>query len=89
MYLGHIVELVESEELYKNPLHPYTQALLTAIPRPNPEIAKKRNRIILKGEIPSPVNPPSGCKFRTRCPYAKDICAKEVPSSKITETVIM
>jgi len=51
MYLGHIVELVESEELYKNPLHPYTQALLTAIPRPNPEIAKKRNRIILKGEI--------------------------------------
>jgi len=89
MYLGHIVELVESEELYKNPLHPYTQALLTAIPRPNPEIAKKRNRIILKGEIPSPVNPPSGCKFRTRCPYAKDICAKKCPSSKITETVIM
>lgn len=82
MYLGHIVELVESEELYKNPLHPYTQALLTAIPRPNPEIAKKRNRIILKGEIPSPVNPPSGCKFRTRCPYAKDICAKEVPEFK-------
>jgi len=62
---------------------------LTAIPRPNPEIAKKRNRIILKGEIPSPVNPPSGCKFRTRCPYAKDICAKEVPEFKITETVIM
>ncbi|GAE90269.1 oligopeptide transport ATP-binding protein OppF [Acetivibrio straminisolvens JCM 21531] len=77
--MGHIVELVESEELYKNPLHPYTQALLTAIPEPNPEVAKKRNRIILKGEIPSPVNPPSGCKFRTRCPYAKDICAKEVP----------
>jgi oligopeptide transport system ATP-binding protein len=82
MYLGHIVELVESEELYKNPLHPYTQALLTAIPEPDPEIAKKRNRIILKGEIPSPVNPPSGCKFRTRCPYAKDICAKQVPKFK-------
>ncbi len=82
MYLGHIVELVESEELYKNPLHPYTQALLTAIPEPDPEAAKKRNRIILKGEIPSPVNPPSGCKFRTRCPYAKDICAKEVPEFK-------
>lgn len=82
MYLGHIVELVESEELYKNPLHPYTQALLTAIPEPDPEIAKKRNRIILKGEIPSPVNPPSGCKFRTRCPYAKDICAKQVPEFK-------
>lgn len=82
MYLGHIVELVESEELYRNPLHPYTQALLTAIPEPDPEIAKKRNRIILKGEIPSPVNPPSGCKFRTRCPYAKDICAKQVPEFK-------
>lgn len=79
MYLGHIVELVESEELYKNPLHPYTKALLTAIPEPNPEKAKNRNRIILNGEIPSPVNPPSGCKFRTRCPYAKDICAKDVP----------
>ncbi len=79
MYLGRIVELVESEELYKNPLHPYTQALLTAIPQPNPEVAKNRNRIILKGEIPSPVNPPSGCKFRTRCPYAKDICAKKAP----------
>lgn len=82
MYLGHIVELVESEELYKNPLHPYTKALLTAIPEPDPEIAKKRNRIILKGEIPSPVNPPSGCKFRTRCPYAKDICAQQVPPLK-------
>lgn len=79
MYLGHIVELVESEELYKNPLHPYTKALLTAIPEPNPEVSKKRNRIILKGEIPSPVNPPSGCKFRTRCPYAKDICSQKVP----------
>ncbi|RXE58176.1 ABC transporter ATP-binding protein [Acetivibrio mesophilus] len=82
MYLGHIVELVESEELYKNPLHPYTQALLTAIPEPDPEVAKKRNRIILKGEIPSPVNPPSGCKFRTRCPFAKDICKKEIPEFK-------
>lgn len=82
MYLGHLVELVESEQLYNNPLHPYTQALLTAIPKPDPEEAKKRNRIILKGEIPSPVNPPSGCKFRTRCPYAKDICAQEVPEFK-------
>ncbi len=79
MYLGCIVELVESEELYKHPLHPYTQALLTAIPEPNPETAKNRTRIILKGEIPSPVNPPSGCKFRTRCPYAQDICAQKVP----------
>lgn len=80
MYLGCIVELVESEELYKKPLHPYTQALLTAIPEPNPDVAKHRNRIILKGEIPSPVNPPSGCKFRTRCPYAKDICAQKAPT---------
>lgn len=79
MYLGHIVELVEAEELYKNPLHPYTQALLTAMPEPDPDIAKNRTRIILNGEIPSPVNPPSGCTFRTRCPYAKDICAKKAP----------
>jgi len=79
MYLGSIVELVESEELYRKPLHPYTQALLTSIPEPNPDVAKNRNRIILKGEIPSPVNPPSGCKFRTRCPYAKTICAEKVP----------
>lgn len=79
MYLGHIVELVDAEELYKNPLHPYTQALLTAMPEPNPDMAKNRNRIILKGEIPSPVNPPSGCTFRTRCPYAQEICAKESP----------
>ena len=82
MYLGHFVELVESEELYKNPLHPYTQALLTAIPEPNPEMAKKRNRIILKGEIPSPVNPPSGCKFRTRCPFAKNLCSQQIPEFK-------
>jgi oligopeptide transport system ATP-binding protein len=79
MYLGHLVELVEAEELYKNPLHPYTQALLTAIPEPDPDAAKTRNRIILNGEIPSPVNPPSGCTFRTRCPYAKDICSKKAP----------
>jgi len=80
MYLGCIVELAPSEELYKKPLHPYTQALLTAIPEPNPDVAKHRKRIILKGEIPSPVNPPSGCKFRTRCPYAKDICAQKAPT---------
>ncbi len=79
MYLGHLVELVEAEELYKNPLHPYTQALLTAMPEPDPDSAKSRSRIILNGEIPSPVNPPSGCTFRTRCPYAKDICAKKAP----------
>lgn len=80
MYLGNIVELAESAELYSNPLHPYTQALISAIPvaKPRSEITTKRQ--ILKGEIPSPLNPPSGCKFRTRCPLAKDICAKEIPA---------
>ncbi|MHB8061485.1 MAG: oligopeptide/dipeptide ABC transporter ATP-binding protein, partial [Ruminiclostridium sp.] len=58
---------------------PYTKALLTAIPEPNPNTAKRRNRIILKGEIPSPINPPSGCKFRTRCPYAKELCKDKSP----------
>ena len=79
MYLGSIVELAESEELYRNPVHPYTKALISAIPiaKPKSEITTKRQ--ILKGEIPSPLNPPSGCKFRTRCPLAKEICAKEIP----------
>ncbi|MED3782149.1 dipeptide ABC transporter ATP-binding protein [Heyndrickxia sporothermodurans] len=79
MYLGHLVELTSSSNLYKNPLHPYTQALLSAIPIPDPEIEDKRERIILKGEIPSPINPPSGCVFRTRCPAASDICQSKIP----------
>ncbi len=79
MYLGQLVELTTSSELYKNPLHPYTQALLSAIPIPDPDIEDKRERIILKGELPSPINPPSGCVFRTRCPVAMDVCAKEKP----------
>ncbi|CAI9395775.1 ABC transporter ATP-binding protein [Niallia sp. Sow4_A1] len=80
MYLGNLVELTDSKELYSNPLHPYTQALLSAIPIPDPDIEDKRERIILKGEIPSPVNPPSGCVFRTRCPHAMDICANDKPT---------
>lgn len=79
MYLGQLVELSSSNDLYKNPMHPYTQALLSAIPIPDPDIEDKRERIILKGELPSPINPPSGCVFRTRCPMAMEICALEKP----------
>lgn len=79
MYLGNLVELTDSEELYDNPLHPYTKALLSAIPIPDPDIEEKRERIILKGELPSPIAPPSGCVFRTRCPMAMDICSKAKP----------
>lgn len=79
MYLGNLMETAESEELYNKPLHPYTQALLSSIPVPDPKIAKQSNRIILEGDVPTPINPPSGCKFRTRCRYAKDICAQETP----------
>ncbi len=79
MYLGKLMELAPSDELFQNPLHPYTKALLSAIPVPDPKKAKKRKRITLVGEIPSPLNPPSGCRFHTRCPFAKDICRREEP----------
>ncbi|MEW6142924.1 MAG: oligopeptide/dipeptide ABC transporter ATP-binding protein [Chloroflexota bacterium] len=79
MYLGRIVELAPSRNLYDEPLHPYSQALLSAIPIPDPEIEEKRRRIILKGEIPSLLNPPPGCTFHPRCPVAIDICSKQVP----------
>jgi len=77
MYLGSMVETASRDELFRNPLHPYTKALLSAVPVPIPKF--KRDRIVLKGDIPSPANPPSGCKFHTRCPYAVDICKEQIP----------
>lgn len=85
MYLGHIVEIGPSCKVYKTPLHPYTQALLSAIPIPDPSIEKKRAKIVLPGEIPSPINPPQGCVFCTRCPKAKPVCFKEKPQLQMLE----
>ncbi len=79
MYLGHLVELTTSSELYQKPLHPYTQALLSAIPIPDPDVEDNRKRIVLKGELPSPINPPSGCVFNTRCPLAVAACKTQKP----------
>lgn len=82
MYLGHIVELASSEDLYANPLHPYTKALLSAIPIPDPKLERNRSKIVLTGEIPSPIHPPKGCVFCTRCPKAQPICFQERPALK-------
>lgn len=80
MYLGHMMELAKSEELYENPMHPYTRALLSAIPIPDPDIQRKRKRIMLEGDVPSPINPPEGCRFVERCSYAIDKCRQVTPT---------
>ena len=80
MYLGHLVEEADTDELFENTLHPYTQALLSAVPDTNPHV--KKERIILDGDLPSPLNPPSGCVFHTRCPRACEACSQKVPELK-------
>ena len=82
MYLGKMVELADANEIYDHPLHPYSKSLLSAVPVPDPKIARANKRIVLSGDIPSPLNAPSGCPFRTRCPYACDKCAESMPEFK-------
>ena len=85
MYLGKIMEVSTSDKLYEDPLHPYTTSLISAVPIPDPVVDRTRQRIILKGDVPSPVDPPSGCPFHTRCPQATDICKNETPKLKMVK----